>query len=258
MNADNEMPGPSLSLVAGGVAWTVLILAGTPLVASMLLVDRGLYAWASYTVCLCSLCLGYGGVVSAWSERQTKPRRLAFPLSVTALAAAVPMALLPVGFAVQAVPLLLTLLIVASPALLGPVAAPFVAFGVRRSRARVWPLVVLWLAPAIGLAPFGLWAISEGWIPAESTTRYAWILPLVLTGPWATQTGRLIHFPNAGEVFMPVLALVLTAAMAALVGLYVKRPQWRAPLIIPCATLAALWALIGYAQLLICVDGFFW
>lgn len=108
------MTGPSLSLVAGAVAWAVLILAGAPLVAGMVFVDRDLYVWV-FLVCLCAFFWGYGGIASAFIERRATPGRLVFLLSVTALAAALLIAAVPGRLSLRGAPQVLFVVIPALP-----------------------------------------------------------------------------------------------------------------------------------------------
>lgn len=247
MSAGSEASGSSISFVAGAVAWAVLVVAGAPLAAAMMLVNRDLYMFV-FLVAFCGFCLGYGGMISAWSERRTKRGRQGLALAATAVAASVLLVVVPGRFRFS--PFLFVLLGLS----IGPVLAPLLALRVRRSSVRVWPLVVLWLAPAVTLP---VWAIIDFWMGRTAGARLVQAFtmpPLVLTGPWATQAGRLVDFPNAGEFFSLPLALALTVAVIAVIGLYVKRERWRASIIIPYATLTALWAVIGFGQLLNCMS----
>lgn len=230
-------------LTAGIAAWTVLVLAAAPLAGITFLFNQNFNVWLALAS-VCAVFLAYGGIIVDWFDRNYRRSPLALEICAGAgLAGLVFFVLSSLDWDIVILVMLL------SGGILPPLLAPFVALRVRRTQARVWPLVVLWVVPSFVPAFFNALRALMG-----LRVIHGLAIPfLVLAGPWATQAVRIVDFPNAGEFFSLPLALGLTALLALAIGLYIKRPQWRPRLIIPYAAVLGVWHLIGWGQLLNCM-----
>lgn len=246
---------PSASRMAGRLAWVGLLLVAAPLVVAGLLgrsTDTYLPAAAFFM-----LCMGYGGVVTGALEAA---KRGYTGLVVSACALAVALLLSGIAAVLQSEPVARYLLLAfpfALPFLFGPVIAP-IAVSVTQARktSSVLILVGFWLVPSLGIV--GASFASPAW---RIGTPWAVLVILVglQLGPWLRPFGKLIvpFFPFLGSppasypgdwVDVPV-AMLISAHLIALIVVFLRKPRLRSAMIIPYASMAALWAVLGMLQL---------